>query len=411
MNSDIVIIGAGPAGCATSIFLSKEKVPHIIIDKSRFPRDKICGDALSGKSVSVLQKIDPIFAKQLINNKTSCLPSWGCSFIAPNGMRIDIPFKKQIENTEPPGFLSKRMDFDNSLFNQLNPNYATIIQNAHVHNLTKKENGFIVDYTQDNTEQQIHAKLIIGADGAQGITSKKTISIKKDPTNFSAGLRAYYSNVTGFHPNNFIELHFLPEVLPGYLWIFPLANNQANVGVGMLNKYVSEKKINLKTALLNAVANNPHIKDRFANATMISPLQGWGLPLGRKKNPLSGDHFILTGDAGSLIDPFTGEGIGNALYSGMIAAQYAQLAVKEQNFTATFLKQYETHFYKHQWDELKLSSMLLKLSKYAWLMNFVIKKAAKNQPLQEAITCMFEDLNMRAKLTNPLFYFKILFNK
>jgi len=78
------------------------------------------------------------------------------------------------------------------------------------------------------------------------------------------GLRAYYEGVAGLHPDNFIELHFLPEMLPGYLWIFPLPNGMANVGVGILSERIREKKMNLREQMLYAIRHNPQIAPRFA---------------------------------------------------------------------------------------------------------------------------------------------------
>jgi flavin-dependent dehydrogenase len=168
--------------------------------------------------------------------------------------------------------------------------------------------------------------------------------------------------------------------------------------------------VNLKVDMLRGIANNPSIKDRFKNARLVSKVQGWGLPLGSKKRPLSGNRFLLVGDAGSLIDPFTGEGIGNAMYSGMMAANHIAEAVKLQRFDEAFLKIYDEAFYDRQWDELKLSHTMQKLCKYPWLFNFVVNKAHKNKTLRETISCMFEDLDLRAKLRNPLFYIKLLIN-
>jgi flavin-dependent dehydrogenase len=212
------------------------------------------------------------------------------------------------------------------------------------------------------------------------------------------------------HQQNFIELHFLEELLPGYFWIFPLPNGMANVGAGMLSHVVSKKRINLKEDMLKAIANNPNIKHRFKGARLEGKISGWGLPLGSKRRSISGDNFLLTGDAAALIDPFTGEGIGNAMYSGMLAAAHIQKAVAENNFSAGFNRAYDEAFYNRQWDELKLSHTMQKLVKYPWLFNFVVNKANKNKALRETISCMFEDLDLRAKLRNPLFYIKLLFN-
>lgn len=408
----IVIIGAGPAGCSTSLFLAKQGIKHTIIDKAVFPRDKVCGDALSGKSVYVLNQLDKNIVPTYDKQKNEFIESWGVKFVAPNGKAIDIPFKQDMSKEQlPPGFISKRVDFDYDLFKRLDKNYANIIEGAEVTSLKRTGEQFSVTFEKNNETQTItEVDLLIGAEGDRSIVGKTFSTIKKENDHYCAGIRAYYEGVEGMHEQNFIELHFLPEMLPGYFWIFPLPNGMANVGAGMLSSEVSKRKVNLKADMLKAIENNPNIRERFKNAKLQGKIQGWGLPLGSKKRELTGDGFILVGDAGSLIDPFTGEGIGNALYSGMMAADVIAEAVKQHKFDAAFLKQFDTAFYNRQWDELKLSHTMQRLCKYPWLFNFVVNKAHKNKTLRETISCMFEDLDLRAKLRNPLFYFKLLLN-
>lgn len=409
---NILIIGAGPGGSATSLFLAKKGIPHTIIDKAVFPRDKICGDAISGKSVYVLNRLDETIIPTFNTQKDTFIESWGVKFVAPNGKAIDIPFKKEIGNNQlPPGFISKRQHFDFELIKRLDKNYANFIDGAEVTSIVRIGNQFSVTYIKNTVETTLsNIDLVVGADGDRSIVGKTFASFKKENKHYCAGIRAYYEGVEGMHAQNFIELHFLPEMLPGYFWIFPLPNGMANVGAGMLSSEVSKRKVNLKADMLNAIANNPNISARFKNAKMQGKIQGWGLPLGSKKRELSGDGFLLVGDAGALIDPFTGEGIGNALYSGMLAADSIELAIKANRFDAATLKQFDVAFYDRQWDELKLSHTMQRLTKFDWLFNFVVNKAYKNKALRETISCMFEDIDLRAKLRNPLFYFKLLIN-
>lgn len=412
-RSKIVIVGAGPAGCATSMFLSKAKIPHTIIDKAVFPRDKVCGDALSGKVVYVLKQLNNGLLEHFTQEANAFLPSWGVKFVAPNGKSIDIPFKSDMtKEAHAPGFISKRMDFDNTLFNWLDPTYADVLTGTELKKVEQAENCISL-HCQKNGETLVfgNVSMVVGAEGDRTVLGKTLAGIKKENLHYCAGIRAYYDGVTQLHPQNFIELHFLPELLPGYFWIFPLPNGQANVGAGMLSDTVSKKKINLKADMLKAIENNPSIKERFRNAKLLGKIEGWGLPLGSKQRTISGDNFLLTGDAASLIDPFTGEGIGNAMYSGMLAAAHIENALLENRFDAAFNKAYDDLFYERQWDELKLSHTMQKLVKYPWLFNFVVTKAEKNKTLRETISCMFEDLDMRSRLRSPKFYLKLLFNK
>jgi hypothetical protein len=410
--SKIVIIGAGPAGCATSLFLSKLKIPHTIIEKQSFPRDKVCGDALSGKVVQVLKRLDADKILELQSKTDYFLPSWGVQFVAPNGKSIDIPFKKDMQN-EPhaPGFISKRMDFDATLFSWLKPEFATIRTETTLLDIEEGEKGLNLSLQKGNETFNLdNVKMVVGADGDRSVVGKKLLNRKKENEHYCAGIRAYYKGVSGLHNQNFIELHFLNDLLPGYLWIFPLPNGQANVGAGMLSASISAKKVNLKESMLKAIEKSPVLKERFKDAELIGKIEGWGLPLGSKKRPLSGKHFLVTGDAGSLIDPFTGEGIGNAMYSGMLAANHIEKCFANDQFDAAFNLQYDQAFYERQWEELKLSHTMQKMVKFPWLFNFVVNKAHKNKLLRETISCMFEDLDMRAKLRNPLFYLKLLSN-
>jgi len=412
MTVNVLIIGAGPAGSSLSLFLSGKKIPHLIIDKAVFPRDKVCGDALSGKVMDVLTKLDKNFPVEINSLPQSFTGSYGVKFAAPNGKFIDIPFKKDLSGlARPPGFISKRNHFDHYLFQKIDRNYATVLENCTVRDLERKNGGVECSLFENEKPLNVFAKIVVGAEGDRSVVARKFSSVKKEDEHYCAGLRAYYKGITGFHEKNFIELHFLKELLPGYLWIFPLPNGEANVGVGMLSNEVSSRKVNLKKVMLEAIANNPTIKNRFANAELDGEIKGWGLPLGSKKRKISGDNFLLLGDAASLIDPFTGEGIGNAMVSGMIAAKHVDAAIEANTFDEKFFSAYDEEIYKSLWGELKLSHTLQKLSKYSWLFNYVVSKAERNETLRDTITCMFDDLQVRDRLRSPKFYLQLLFGK
>jgi geranylgeranyl reductase family protein len=413
LETSVIVIGAGPAGAGTSFFLSKYGIPHIVIEKETFPRDKVCGDACSGKTALVINRANPDWLTEILNGANTFLPSWGITFVAPNGKALDIPFTaNRTKETKAPGFTVPRLAFDNFLFQKMPSPYSTIFQVADVETIDSTDNTVTVRMVHSDTTYIISSPLIIGADGDKSIVRKKFLSENTTPKTYAVGLRAYYEGITGLHTNNFIELHFLPEMLPGYFWIFPLPNGMANVGVGILSERIREKKINLREQMLSAIKNNPQIAPRFANAKLVDKIQGWGLPLAMQRQPISGDNFMLTGDAACLIDPFSGEGIGNALYSGMLAAAAVKQAIEQNSYFASFLKEvYDDVVYKRLGDELKISATLQRLCKYPWLFNFVVNKAYKSPSLRNTISCMFTDMDLRDQLSKPSFYFKILFNK
>lgn len=212
-------------------------------------------------------------------------------------------------------------------------------------------------------------------------------------------------------PDNFIELHFLKELLPGYFWIFPLPNGEANVGIGVRSDVVRKRRMNLKTELKKIIEEHPVISKRFKGATPIDSVRGYGLPLGSKQRKLSGDQYLLLGDAASLIDPFTGEGIGNAMISGMKAAEIILAARTKGNYHAETLAGYDAAIYRRLGKEFAISTKFLQLVRYQWLFNFIVRKANRNATLRETMGCMFESVDLRRKLKNPLFYLKLLFGR
>lgn len=409
----VVIIGCGPAACGMSLFLTKNKIYHTILEKETFPRDKVCGDACSGKTVSVLNKANPQILEEIFLHR-DFLPCNGVVFSSPNGKLLNTPFRGKAYSRQLSGFIVKREVFDYFLFQKIQSQYCTVIQNVNVRDIEKKETGYLIKYTDKNTgsDNQIETNLLVGADGDKGIARKKLLNQDTVVKTSWVGLRAYYEGVADMHEKNYIELHFLNESLPGYFWIFPMAGGLANVGIGMDSTAIRHKKINLTSLMLQVIQENKLIKDRFKNARLTGKITGWGLPMSNGKGRISGEGFMLVGDAASLIDPFTGEGIGNALFSGMMAAEAARKALENQRFDAGFLNEnYDGPLYKRIGRELKLSDTMQRMVRYPWLFNFIFNKAHKSPTLQHTISNMLADLDLREELKKPSFYLKILFNR
>ena len=407
ITTDVLIIGAGPAGTSAALFLAKKGINSVILEKEKFPRDKICGDALSGKTVEVLNKLDKNLVAELSANK-KFLGSWGVTFVAPNGQALRVPFQTKKEKKNAPGFISKRIDFDNWLAEKAQATTGIKLYEESEVRRYKREEGYILAEAKNG--KVFKSKLVIACDGAYSSFAKSIGGLITEPPHNCFGLRAYYKNVKGLDTENFIELHFLKEFLPGYFWIFPLPDGGANVGVGMRADKMTAKKINLKKSFESILSNNPIMRERFAGAEAVGDIKQFGLPMGSKKRPLSGDNYMLCGDAAMLIDPFTGEGISNAMFSGYYAAIQAEKSLQQNNFSAAFMKQYDAELYGRLWSELLLSYRMQQLVSFPSLFNFVVKKANSNPLLSETISCMFEDLDMRARLKDPRFYFKLLFS-
>lgn len=408
MKYDVAIIGAGPGGVSAALFLAKKGIRSLLVEKSKFPRDKICGDACSGKVTWVLRKLNDENVDRFYADKTN-LPSWGVRFFGSQNNELKVPFKVDYnaESERAPGFISKRIDFDQQLITLVkNEPMITLKEDCPINYYQKQQDGII--FGDHKRKLTFKAEVILAGDGAYSLAAKSLMNQEiKDHKN-SLGLRAYYTGVEGLDKEGFIELHFLKELLPGYFWIFPLPNGQANVGLGIRSDIQKAKRLNLKEVFEEIIRTNKHVAPRFQNAKLVGKTKLHGLPLGGLES-ISHDRLILLGDAAALIDPFTGEGIGNAMISGMLAAEVVSENYANKSYSAENLKIYDQRVYKRLGSELKLSQQMQNLTRYPWLFNFVVNKARKNKELQETISCMFESVDIRKKLRNPLFYLRILF--
>ncbi len=145
-DSDIIILGAGPGGATASLALAGLGLQAILLDKAVFPRDKICGDALSGKVVDTLMKLDPSIVERLAADECH-LPCWGVQFIAPSGDVLEVPFRldyrERRDQERAPGFISKRQDFDAFLLGEaLKRGNADFRPNTRVQTVERIQGGF-----------------------------------------------------------------------------------------------------------------------------------------------------------------------------------------------------------------------------------------------------------------------------
>jgi geranylgeranyl reductase family protein len=399
---DVIIAGAGPSGSSCAMSLANSGLKVALVDKAVFPRDKTCGDALGIDVINQLSRMSEDLGEKfkLLQNKSA---SYGIKVFSADHSSIAIPLLHN--NVKSCGYVVPRMEFDNLLFQHAKEqSNIHCFENTVIEKIEKNKSVVIV--TTNNGSLQ--APLIVGTDGAHSIVAKQLSDIKVDKAHYCAGLRIYYEGITGFDPDGLIELHFFKELAPGYLWLFPLAGNKANVGIGMLSSIVSKKKVNLKETLQHLITTHPGLKERFTNAHPLETVKGYGLPLGSAKRNISGERFILAGDAAGLIDPFTGEGIANSIRSGRFAATQVLACNKANNYTASFIKNYDKEIYKAMWKEFKLSSLLQKLSTYPQLCNLIVRKANSAVYIRKQLVESLASIDKRKSLfANPKFYLKV----
>jgi flavin-dependent dehydrogenase len=302
----------------------------------------------------------------------------------------------------------RRTDFDNCLFQAACREVDACLQGFAVKDLIRQGAQVcgVRGRTAEGQEREFRAPLVLGCDGFNSIVARKAGLYGHESRHWVVALRRYYQGVAGLDGQ--MEVHFVSQAMPGYFWIFPLEDGFANVGVGMVHHHLKRRHVNLREAL-NSIVESPAFGERFARALPLEEPVGWNLPVASKRRPAHGNGFLLLGDAAGLIDPFTGEGIGNALYSARLAAEVAVQAKQAGDYSAAFLKQYEDRLWQALGPELRTSTRLQWLGTRPLLLELVIRKAARSAELSRLLSGMLTNNVPRHTLTNPLFYLRLLF--
>ncbi len=377
---DVLIVGAGPAGSTLSHFLHKLNIDHLLIDKKSFPRDKICGDGLTVDVLNVLKRISPDLLEKF-KHENEMLPSWGFCFHGPKGQQLRYDFKNAGFPIAP-FFTSRRIDLDHFLIRELPQNGSgRFWHDTELKGLRREGEGFIAELKQVEGNRNLQCKVVIGAEGEKPVVTRYLgLEHFREKENLLAAIRIYYKNLQGFNEGNHLEFFFDKDLIPGYFWTFPLTNNEANTGLGMLSTAIAAQKVNLKKSFEDIIQNNPYLAPRFEGAEAIEKPQGWGLPTMTPKRKIGGEGYALIGDAGGMIEAFTGKGIGPGMMSARIASEYIETAFQKNQFD---FSDYHNHMYRYYRNEIKNTYRLQNGLQNIWVLNSVMSLASWS-PIQKA---------------------------
>lgn len=409
VDRQVCIIGAGPAGVTTSLFLAKKGIKSTLIDKAIFPRHKPCADNITGNTIRVLNELDPNFIESLQLEKKS-LQMKGIVAHAANNHKMKIDFLPLEPDTEEPScYAIPRVKLDNELMKKAKENpLIEVIEGFNVSDMKRQNDGILIV----SKKQTIFTKLAVVCSGSNANFIKNLHKVEKEDKHFAVGIRSYYKNVKPSKHGQYCELYITKDLLPGGLYVTQFTDDTVNVNVVVRSDIVKKKKLNLKQILQDTLATHPLLKERFAEAEMVGKMQGSGLFLGTKKRKISGDNFILAGDAAGLIDLLSANGIPQAMLSGQIAAEFAAKCVEKNDFTVKALAEYDERVFDRIKNYLKMSKFVapflssnIALNILLFGMNFVAKKYDSNDELRDLIY----DHEATKKLMKPKFYYKLFF--
>ncbi|MGI5211517.1 geranylgeranyl reductase family protein [Plantactinospora sp. CA-290183] len=323
-DADVIVVGAGPGGSTTAYHLARHGVRVLLLEKTEFPREKVCGDGLTPRAVKQLVKlgVDTSPEAGWLHNK-------GLRVIG-GGVRLELDWP-ELASFPNYGLVRTRLDFDDLLANRAVEAGAVLRTGVTVTGPVLDDAGRSIGVTAetgpDRAPVTFHAPLVVAADGVSGRLPLALGLAKREDRPIGVAVRRYYRSPAK-HDDNYLESWLElrskenpDKLLPGYGWIFGMGDGRVNVGLGALNSSAAFGKTNYRRLLLDWLANTPPEWGMTDQVNADGPILGAALPMGFNRVPHYTRGVLLVGDSGGMVNPFNGEGIAYAMESGELAAE------------------------------------------------------------------------------------------
>jgi menaquinone-9 beta-reductase len=327
-DADVIVVGAGPAGSTVATHLARAGLDVLVLEKAEFPREKVCGDGITPRGV-----------KQLVDLGVDTRPEAGWRSnrglrVVGGGVSVELDWP-ELAGWPAHGLVRTRRDFDDMLAGHARAAGARIEHGVSVSGAsTDERTGRVVGVTArrgpDKETVGYTAPLVVACDGVGARTALSVGRSRREDRPLGVAVRRYYTSPR--HDDEYLETHLGlhggrgvdPHLLGGYGWIFGMGDGTVNVGLGVLSS--DGPKQDHRAMLRSWLAGLPEEWGLHEdNAT--GPVGGAGLPMGLGRTPVYRDGLLLAGDAGGMVNPFSGEGIAYALQSGAMAAEHVAQAL------------------------------------------------------------------------------------
>ena len=415
-EADVIVVGAGPGGSSAAFHLARHGLDVLVLEKSEFPREKVCGDGLTPRAVKQLVKmgIDT-------SEKAGWASHKGLRIIG-GGVRMELDWP-DLATYPNYGLTRTRLDFDELLAKRAVEVGADLRTGITVTGPVLDDAGRVVGVTgtrnADKEPVDYRARLVIAADGVSGRFPLSLGLGKRDDRPIGVAVRQYYRSPLR-HDDEYLESWLElrsgdgndrsgprgsarrpgpvgGNLLPGYGWIFGLGDGRVNVGLGVLNSSVSFGKTDYRVMLNDWLSTTPDEWGMNDPANADGRMQGAALPMGFNRVPHYTRGVLLVGDTGGMVNPFNGEGIAYAMESAELAADVALQALSRPAGQAQerALAAYSTELKARYGGYYRLGTWFVKLIGHPQIMRFGTRHGMPHP------TLMRFALKLLANLTDP----------
>jgi menaquinone-9 beta-reductase len=349
----VIVVGAGPAGSAAAYYLAIAGYDVILVDKCKFPRDKICGDFVSPVAQIELSRLGitstPEFKKSNPISKAS---------VYLDGNKLISRSVPKVQGLPRYGRVVPRFILDKLLLDSAIKEGTIFLEGLKAVGMHIKRKVVELQVEDPSGKKILKARLLIGADGSNSTIAKLVRGQPPSSADRIIAIRGYFKDVDG-SPNQ-ADLHFNKESFPGYCWLFPTGKNQANVGVGMVLDTIPSGN-RLKELMNQLIENDLELHKRLRNAKLVGQIRGWPLTTYNANQPLVDNRVMLVGDAAGLVNPLNGEGIQYALLSGRWASDVAITCLIANDLSKEALLAYQHFVEKELRYGMSLASLIVQL--------------------------------------------------
>lgn len=398
MIYDVIVAGAGPAGSSVAAFLAKRGVSTLVLDRTSFPRDKVCGDGLTPQAIYWLDRLG--CAAEVLAETKACIKE--CDLYMNGSRLLTGGFAK---DTPYPDFaiLLDRRRFDHILLRNAMAAGAEFVGGRTVRAVVHGRDCARVLADADGERVDYRGRIVIGADGVSSAVSRHLGNTLKDGV-MAVSLRTYYRGVE--HEGSPIKVYFDRGFFPGYGWLFVDDAGFANVGLGYAYDKSFPLVLNLRETFLTFLERD--LGHMLRRATQCGRISG-GAAAFYRPNAIAGDRVLLVGDAANQADPLNGGGIHKAMEGASLAADAAFHALTVGDFSYRTLSLYERLWEENFETDWRTAEFFLAVAKNPALKEFCLflltqigRLTTEDRRFQEFASGVFSGTIAQSACLSPL---------